>query len=163
MLEGSCLCGRVRWRFDAVPDGATACNCTLCRRYGALWAYDYENERIRIAGPTTTYTRAGSTDPSLEIHFCPTCGGVLAWRGLRLDAGEEEPGGDRPGFEGAGSGTQQLRQPAPANLDGENAPPRPQGGAGERSRDRALPHSALAGYHDQALRGERQQCGHGAS
>lgn len=62
----------------------TACNCTLCRRYGALWAYDYEDERIRVFGPTGSYTRAGKDDPSLEILFCPACANVLAWRGMRV-------------------------------------------------------------------------------
>jgi hypothetical protein len=32
MIEGACHCGAVRWEFDPVPDGATACNCTVCRR-----------------------------------------------------------------------------------------------------------------------------------
>jgi hypothetical protein len=63
----------------------TACNCTLCRRYGALWAYDYEGERINIHGPRSAYARANK-DPSLEILFCPTCGCVLCWRGLRVGA-----------------------------------------------------------------------------
>ena len=85
MLTGTCHCGAVHWTLEGDPGSITICNCTLCRRYGALWAYDYENERIRISGPTTTYTRATSACPSLEIHFCPTCGCVLCWRGLRLD------------------------------------------------------------------------------
>ncbi len=85
MLTGSCHCGTLQWTLAGDPGSITVCNCTLCRRYGALWAYDYENERIRIAGPTTTYTRAESKHPSLEIHFCPTCGCVLCWRGMRLD------------------------------------------------------------------------------
>ena len=85
MLTGTCHCGALEWTLDGDPGSITVCNCTLCRRYGALWAYDYENERIRITRPSTTYTRATSTHPSLEIHFCPTCGCVLAWRGLRLD------------------------------------------------------------------------------
>ena len=29
-----------------MPDAATACNCTACRRYGTLWAYGYEEEGI---------------------------------------------------------------------------------------------------------------------
>ena len=69
----------------------TACNCTLCRRYGALWAYDFENGRIQVAGPTSSYTRPGKADPALEIRFCPTCACVLYWRGLR----EESDGGQR--------------------------------------------------------------------
>ena len=56
---------------------------TLCRRYGTLWAYDFVDERIRVAGPLRSYARAGKNEPSLEILFCPTCACVLAWRGLR--------------------------------------------------------------------------------
>ncbi|OYQ32724.1 aldehyde-activating protein [Niveispirillum lacus] len=85
MLTGSCHCGAAHWTLDGDPGPATACNCTLCRRYGALWAYDYENERIRISGLTTAYTRAGKVNPALEIRFCATCGCVICWRGLRLD------------------------------------------------------------------------------
>lgn len=70
-----------------MPDSATACNCTLCRRYGVLWIYDYEGERIKIAGPSTVYTRKDSTKPTLEICFCGNCGCVVCWRGLTLDAG----------------------------------------------------------------------------
>lgn len=86
MIEGSCHCGAIRWEFDGVPDGATACNCTVCRRYGTLWAYDYDNEGIRVSGPTRAYVRG----KAIEFHFCPTCGCVAYWRGLR-----DEPGGRR--------------------------------------------------------------------
>ena len=59
MLKGSCLCGAVSWTFDGMPDSATACNCTACRRYGTLWAYDYEDERINPAKrrPTSSARR----------------------------------------------------------------------------------------------------------
>ena len=82
MLEGSCLCGAVRWTFANQPDGATACNCTACRRYGVLWAYDYENEGIHVTGKTQPFVRG----KALEFHFCPTCGCVAFWRGLQTDA-----------------------------------------------------------------------------
>jgi len=67
MLEGQCHCGSVSWKFDLVPDGATACNCTVCRRYGALWIYDYENESVHVTGSTVSYIR-GKT---IEFHFVP--------------------------------------------------------------------------------------------
>ena len=86
-LTGSCHCGAAHWTLQGDPGPLTACNCTLCRRYGALWAYDYENERIALHGPTGRYTRQGKTEPALEIHFCTTCAGVLCWRGLRLEDG----------------------------------------------------------------------------
>jgi hypothetical protein len=55
MIEGSCLCGAVKWRFDGVPEAATACNCTACRRYGALRAHHYEDEGIHVTGQTRAY------------------------------------------------------------------------------------------------------------
>jgi hypothetical protein len=85
LLEGTCHCKKLSWTLTGDPGSITACNCSLCRRYGALWAYDYEGERIRISGPSQTYTRIGKSNPSLEIHFCPTCGCVLCWRGLKLE------------------------------------------------------------------------------
>ena len=86
MLEGSCHCGACRWSLEGEPGRVTSCNCTLCRRYGALWAYDYENERIRLEGPAASYARADQETPAhLEILFCPTCGGMLAWRGFAMD------------------------------------------------------------------------------
>jgi len=80
-IEGSCLCGTVRWRFDGLPESATACNCTACRRYGTLWAYDYEGEGIHVTGPTTAHIRG----KALGFHFCATCGCVAFWRSLQTN------------------------------------------------------------------------------
>ncbi len=81
MIQGSCLCGAVQWRFEGMPESATACNCTACRRYGALWAYDYEGEGINVTGPTQAYIRG----KALGFHFCPECGCVAYWRALELN------------------------------------------------------------------------------
>jgi hypothetical protein len=83
MIEGACHCGAVRWQFAGRPDEATACNCTVCRRYGVLWAYDYENEGIRVSGPTRSYARG---DRDIAFHFCTTCGCVAFWRATATDA-----------------------------------------------------------------------------
>jgi hypothetical protein len=85
MLQGACHCGELTWTFAGMPESVTACNCTLCRRYGTLWIYDYEGEKVALAGPRTVYTRADNPRPALEIHFCPRCGCIGAWRGLRVD------------------------------------------------------------------------------
>jgi hypothetical protein len=81
MLEGSCHCGSVRWQLDALPESVTACNCTACRRYGALWAYGYEDDTIKVSGSTTAYVRGDA----LSFNFCSRCGNVTHWRGLKSD------------------------------------------------------------------------------
>jgi hypothetical protein len=81
MLEGTCLCGTARWYLKEVPQSATACSCTACRRYGALWAYGWAGEDASFSGPTTAFVRGDS----LSFNFCPTCGNVSHWRGLTVD------------------------------------------------------------------------------
>ncbi len=84
MIEGTCHCGAVRWTLNHVPERATACNCTVCRRLGTLWAYGHEGETVTVTGPTNAYLR----DPGdIGFHFCPDCGCMAYWRGC-------EPGAD---------------------------------------------------------------------
>jgi hypothetical protein len=87
MIAGACHCGKVTWRFDGMPDSATACNCTVCRRYGTLWAYDFEGERIQVSGPTRAYSRG---EKGIGFHFCETCGGLAYWRAFKPREEEHE-------------------------------------------------------------------------
>lgn len=80
-LKGQCHCGEVRWQFDATLEGATACNCTVCRRYGALWIYDYQDQGVQSQGKTSVYIRGSA----IEFHFCARCGCVTHWLALKLD------------------------------------------------------------------------------
>jgi hypothetical protein len=82
-MKGTCHCGAIEWQLDVDPGSITACNCTVCSRYGALWAYDWEGERIRLSGATAAYTRKERTVPFLEFHFCASCACVVAWRAVR--------------------------------------------------------------------------------
>lgn len=83
VIEGTCHCGETGWTFEGMPESVTACNCTLCRRYGTLWIYDFEGERIRISGATTVYMRKDRKNPVLEFHFCKSCACVICWRETR--------------------------------------------------------------------------------
>lgn len=76
-MEGSCHCGAVHWRFEGVPASATICNCSLCRRYGALWSYGFFDEQIVVSGSTRTYLWSRK---SIEFNFCAQCGCVVCWR-----------------------------------------------------------------------------------
>jgi hypothetical protein len=80
-LEGACHCGAVQWKFSALLESATACNCTVCRRYGVLWAYDFEGQGIHVSGPTQAYQRG----KSIGFHFCTQCGCMAYWRAVQTD------------------------------------------------------------------------------
>lgn len=85
MLEGTCHCGDVSWTLRDLPESATACNCTVCRRYGVLWAYGYIDDDIRSVGKTNTYRRNDGGD--LDFHFCANCGCVTHY--ITTAAGED--------------------------------------------------------------------------
>ncbi len=70
MIQGSCHCGAVQWRFEHARV-ATACNCTICRRYGVLWAYGFEGEGIEVSADPA-YVRG----KSIGFHSAPH---VAAW------------------------------------------------------------------------------------
>jgi hypothetical protein len=78
MIEGSCHCGAVRWRFEGMPEFAEACSCTLCRRYGVLWGYGFEGQEISVSGPTQIYAPRKKN----EAHFCPVCACIGFWRNV---------------------------------------------------------------------------------
>ena len=84
IIRGRCLCGAVGWSFAGEIPDATICNCSACRRYGVLWAYDWDGYGIHIDDPDgnlTPYTR-GPGSP-LSFNFCRSCGNVVSWRGLK--------------------------------------------------------------------------------
>jgi len=82
-VQGQCSCGAVRWRFRGEIPDATICNCTACRRYGVLWAYDFDGEAIDVDDPKSalkTYVRGSG---SLSFNFCSVCGNLVSWRARR--------------------------------------------------------------------------------
>ena len=83
MLTGACHCGAVRWTLQASPQSVTACNCTICRRYGALWAYGIMDVDIVTTGQTGIYRRSDSGD--IDFHFCAACGCLTHYVGSTGD------------------------------------------------------------------------------
>ena len=79
MLNLSCHCGRIRIEIDERPDFINECNCTLCCKTGARWAY-FEPSQVRVAGDAAGYCRGDKDDPAAQIHFCPGCGSTTHFR-----------------------------------------------------------------------------------
>ena len=73
MIQLSCHCGRVTLRTENRPDFIHECNCTLCQKTGAIWAY-FQPDEVTVDGLTTGYSRADKAEPGVSIRFCPECG-----------------------------------------------------------------------------------------
>jgi hypothetical protein len=73
MLAASCHCGAVRLEVARKPRTVTDCNCSICRRYGALWAY-YKATSVRVvcrSGVLSSYSWRRKT---LKFFHCKMCG-----------------------------------------------------------------------------------------
>lgn len=70
---GSCHCGAVRFRVAAEIDELTRCDCTLCRRRGALMARVHESALTIEAGEDELALYRWNTQVARH-WFCRTCG-----------------------------------------------------------------------------------------
>jgi hypothetical protein len=89
-IIAACHCGAVRWRLDSLPADVTDCNCSICQRYGTLWAYcsPASAHRLDAGGCTDTYMW---DDRSIAFHRCQNCGCVTHWAAV-------DPAADRMGI-----------------------------------------------------------------
>ena len=76
MIESSCHCGAVRLKINLAPEEVVDCNCTLCRRYGALWAY-YSPKDVQVTNDATDIYKWGLR--AIEFHRCKQCGCITHW------------------------------------------------------------------------------------
>ena len=76
MIESSCVCGAVHLAISRAPDELVDCNCSICRRYAALWAY-YPLKDVIVPGGLTDVFMLGPK--KIEFHRCKICGCVTHW------------------------------------------------------------------------------------
>ncbi len=86
LLQGSCHCGAVRLQLPAAPLKATDCNCSICRRLGAVWAY-YEFGTVRIEGHPEHTADYIQGDRTLRTVRCAHCGCTTHWEPLAPEPG----------------------------------------------------------------------------
>lgn len=82
MPSATCHCAAVRIELPHRPECLTECNCSICRRYGVLWAY-YPAAEVSIVAAPDAIDEYVWGDRSLKFVRCRTCGCVTHW--LRLD------------------------------------------------------------------------------
>ena len=78
MHTGSCHCGAVQLEIPSAPDHLTNCNCYICWRYGALWAY-FVSGTVRITGDRAHFKSYAWGAERLRFFHCGSCGVVTHW------------------------------------------------------------------------------------
>ena len=86
MLTASCHCGAVTITLPSAPERITDCNCSLCRRVGALWAY-YEFGTVKFTGHPEHTAEYIQGDRTLRTLHCTICGCTTHWEPLDTEAG----------------------------------------------------------------------------
>lgn len=70
--QGSCHCGAVKFTFeDAEPLRGVRCNCSICKRKGAVMSESYYPAIVELAQPLGCYLWQ---DRDVNHFFCTTCG-----------------------------------------------------------------------------------------
>ena len=78
MIDLSCHCGAIRYTVETAPAEVNDCDCSLCRRYGTLWAY-YRPSQVTFSadnGATEVYMWG---ERRIEFHRCRSCGCITHW------------------------------------------------------------------------------------
>ena len=75
---GGCLCGQIRYAFDAQTLEGGSCYCRDCQRAtGSPMTTVTMTDTLRVSGETRTYSLQSAADRTVTRHFCPTCGSQL--------------------------------------------------------------------------------------
>jgi hypothetical protein len=48
MIKAACHCTAVRFEISEPPAWVLDCNCTVCRRYGAMWSYYHGDDHAKL-------------------------------------------------------------------------------------------------------------------
>ncbi len=110
MIRASCHCGLISLEIDAAPAEVTECNCSICRRYGVLWAY-YSPQQVSVQPPDAITDTYMWDDRSIVFHRCPNCGCVSHWAAV-------DPARDRMGVNARLMSPEILARARVRHLDG---------------------------------------------
>src|SRR5215467_6586240 len=72
-LSGSCHCGAIAYTVEADPATAITCNCSICSRLGAVWAFALA-ARFKL---TRGESKLGDYQFNKHVahhRYCPNCG-----------------------------------------------------------------------------------------
>jgi hypothetical protein len=71
--QGSCHCGRIAFTVEGEVEEVIDCNCSMCRRKGALLAA-FPREALTLSTPDADMATYHFNKHAIDHHFCPDCG-----------------------------------------------------------------------------------------
>ena len=80
MITATCHCGNIRIETSRKPSVMRECNCSICRRYGAIWAY-YSRKTVKISSKPGTTSAYLWRDRVIEFYHCNVCGCITHYEG----------------------------------------------------------------------------------
>jgi hypothetical protein len=85
LLHGSCHCGAVKFEVHTAVEPATRCNCSLCRRKGALMSPTFTADQLKIVSGEDALTLYQFNTRVAKHYFCKHCG-IYPFHQTRRDA-----------------------------------------------------------------------------
>lgn len=74
LLRGSCHCGAVKFEVRTALTPATRCNCSLCRRKGAVMTPPFDASALKILCGEDALTLYQFNTRTAKHYFCRHCG-----------------------------------------------------------------------------------------
>jgi hypothetical protein len=85
LRHGSCHCGAVKFEVRTALAPATRCNCSLCRRKGALMTPGFAAGELKILSGEDALTLYQFNTRVAKHYFCKHCG-IYPFHQTRRDA-----------------------------------------------------------------------------
>ena len=87
MFAVECHCGNLKLVADEMPSSITRCNCSICHRLGALWAY-YARNKVQIDSSGAGTHSYSWGEKTITYHRCGVCGCTTHYTAAADDGGE---------------------------------------------------------------------------
>jgi len=84
-LTASCHCGAVTLTAASAPTSLTQCTCSICRRYGAQWAY-YPMADVEVHANADALSAYVWGDRQIEFRYCNHCGCLTHYESIAKDS-----------------------------------------------------------------------------
>jgi hypothetical protein len=87
-LTGSCHCGAIAYTAEVDPTTAITCNCSICSRLGAVWAFTPAT-KFKLTKGEGKLGDYQFNKHRLHHRYCPSCGIESFAQGKGKDGSEQ--------------------------------------------------------------------------